>query len=183
LRRWPTHTWRHRNDVSQLQVLHRKVDNRGILLDEEVVFGEAFDVQHHVCWQLGQLETPPASFYVVAGVLVVKLFQQIKDGYLNMQFTVTWRAQHQQLSTLDARKALAAVRIRFQTAHSVNIQKRKIWWLVACDENAALHLNVMPGNLASRILSSDTTADLDAVNITSLEHRVMSYTVYRIARW
>ena len=45
-------------------------------------------MQHHVCRQLGQLETSPAGFDVIAGVLVVELFQQIKDWHLRMQSDV-----------------------------------------------------------------------------------------------
>lgn len=75
-------TCRNRHYVPKLQVLHWEVDNGWVLLHKEVVLGEALDVEHHVGGQLGQAEPPPPSFNVVAGVLPVKLLQQVKDGHL-----------------------------------------------------------------------------------------------------
>ena len=74
-------TW-DRHNVPKLQILDRKVDNGWVLLHKEVVFGEALDVEHHVGGQLGQAEPPPPSFYVITGVLPIKLLQQVKYGHL-----------------------------------------------------------------------------------------------------
>ena len=69
--------------IPKLQIFDGEVDNGGVLLHKEVVLGEALDVQNQVGRQLGEAESSPACLDVVAGLLVVELPQQVKDGHLH----------------------------------------------------------------------------------------------------
>ncbi len=84
----------------------------------------------------------------------------------------------QQKSTSDAGKLLTTVRMRPQTAA---LGTRILWCHVAYNESA-LQLNVNAGDVASCILSSEITADLDAVHITSSEHEWWA-TLYIVHAW
>ena len=78
-------TLRNGDDVSELQVPDREVDNGGVLLPEEVVLGEALEVQHQIGRQARQAVPSPAILDVIVHLAPVKFVQQLKDGNLQMQ--------------------------------------------------------------------------------------------------
>lgn len=72
----------HWNDVPQLQILHRKVYNSGVLLCEVAIVDEALDMENQVLWQLGNTILTPTQFDVIVHPFPVKLLQQLIDGDL-----------------------------------------------------------------------------------------------------
>ena len=72
-------TLRNGDDVSELQIPDGEVDDGGVLLPEEVVLGEALEVQHQVGWQASQLVPAPPVLDVVVHPAPVKLAQQLKN--------------------------------------------------------------------------------------------------------
>lgn len=75
-------TLRNGDDVSELQISDGEVDDGGVLLPEEVVLGEALEVQHQVGRQARQPIPAPAVLDIVVHSAPVKLVQQLKDGNL-----------------------------------------------------------------------------------------------------
>lgn len=76
---------RNGDDVSELQISDREVDNGRVLLPEEVVLGEALEVQHQIGRQARQAVPSPAMLDVIVHFAPVKFVQQLKDGNLQMQ--------------------------------------------------------------------------------------------------
>lgn len=70
------------DDVMQLQVLDWEVYDGGVLVDEEVVLGEALEVHAEVQRQAGDPEAPSACLDVVHDSLTVVLVQDVEDGDL-----------------------------------------------------------------------------------------------------
>ncbi len=77
-----TFDMRERQHVPQLQVLDREVDERGVLLGEEVVVGEAAHVQGEEGRQARDAEGAAAGLDVVGDDAAVVLGQDGKDGHL-----------------------------------------------------------------------------------------------------
>ena len=75
-------TLRNGDDVSELQVSDGEVHDGGVLLPEEVVLGEALEVQHQVGRQARQAVPAPPVLDVIVHPAPVKLVQQLKDGDL-----------------------------------------------------------------------------------------------------
>mmetsp|Transcript_4482 Transcript_4482/g.9642 ORF Transcript_4482/g.9642 Transcript_4482/m.9642 type:complete len:250 (+) Transcript_4482:1074-1823(+) len=69
-------------DVPQLQVLDREVDDGRVLLHEEVVLGEALHVQAQVSGQSRDLEAAAPRPDVIAHTHAVKLAHDVEDGDL-----------------------------------------------------------------------------------------------------
>ena len=72
-----------RYNVTELQILHREVHDGGILLNEEVVLGEALEVEHHEARKPLQRVPPPPTLDVIMHSGAIKFVQQLKNGHLH----------------------------------------------------------------------------------------------------
>ena len=77
------HTLGNGNNIPELQIPDREIDDGGILLPEEVVLGEALEVQHQVGGQARQAVPPPPHLDVIVHPAAVELVQQLEDGDLH----------------------------------------------------------------------------------------------------